>query len=224
VSALQQDPEDGYQPPAVNGRQPGTGDLVVVTDHGPEQRRAGDNPAPSWTDLDDDQRKILTDEFVEWFEGGARLLFLKAGHSICGREGDELAGDAAVKCFGQWPDPRKRALFRESPHYVYATARNLFLDDRKSRYRRLERPSGIPGLTDDTSGIWERPDAVDPGQEVRHAVNALSGDRSELIFLIYWLRMSRVKTAEHLGLTRGQVDRLHRSAIEELRVLLDEEG
>ncbi|GLW30998.1 RNA polymerase sigma factor [Actinoplanes regularis] len=205
---------------AGGGQLPALGDEPVgAQDESPGHRRAGE-PAPPWRDLDDGQRKILSDDFVIWFESGARLIFLKAGHSICGREGRTLAGDAAVRCYEQWPDPRKRELFKQSPRYVYQTVRNLFLDELKSGYRRRESPAGLPGHADRIAEIWERPPVGDPGWEVRQAINSLDPEKGEIIFLHYWLKLSWVDAARLMGRSRGQVDRLHRSAIEELRVLL----
>jgi DNA-directed RNA polymerase specialized sigma24 family protein len=225
----EEDPEGSYQPLGAGGQQSDpVNDQVDATGVSPERRRADDEPALTWRDLDEGQRKILTDEFTDWFEGDAESIFLKAGHSLCGREGTELACNAVVKVYEQWPDPRKRELFKGTPQYIYQTTRNLYRDNLKSSYKRREQPFGLPGQAEDenneTNPIWEKRDVVDPGWEVRLAINALNAEKSELIFLIYWLRMSRTKAAEHMGLSRGQGERLHRSAMEELRVLLDEEG
>jgi DNA-directed RNA polymerase specialized sigma24 family protein len=201
-------------------------DSAEAQDLGSGQRRV-ESSALTWMDLDEGQSKILKDHFVYWFTGDGNRVLHAAGHSIAGREGNELAADAAVKCYEQWPDPRKRELFRGSPRYAYQVARNLFLDQIKVSHNRKEIPAGLPGhssLEEGSTGtVWDKgkDDRADPDWEVRFAVNSLDDEKSELIFLVYWLRMSRLKAAEYMGITRRQADRLHESAMGELRALLE---
>ncbi len=207
-------PGKRYQPP----------ESVEASNRGSERRRA-ESSAPTWTDLDEGQAKILKDDYAYWFTDHGNRVLHAAGHKIAGRDGTELAADAAVKCYEQWPDPRKRELFKESPRYAYRVVRNLYLDQLKASYHRKEVRAGLPGhlsLEERSTGtVWDRDLRADPDWEVRLAVNSLDPEESELIFLIYWLRMSRVKAAECMGVTRRQADRLHQSAMGELRTLLE---
>ncbi|MGW0501454.1 RNA polymerase sigma factor [Micromonospora sp. NPDC003241] len=147
---------------------------------------------------------------------------MRAGHSICGREGYRIACDAAVKIWARWPDEHMRKSFTTSPRYIYRLVRNLFLDDLRLSHSQHERTAGLPGGSED--GIWEDGAGADPGWEVRHAINLLDQEKAELIFLLYWLRMKLSEASRHMGVTRSKAERLHNSAISELRCLLREEA
>jgi DNA-directed RNA polymerase specialized sigma24 family protein len=220
-------PGGSYQPLEQDrGKTGPAGNSVEAPDLGLGRRRV-ESSTPTWMDLDEGQSKILKDDYVHWFTTDGNRVLRAAGHSIAGRGGNELGADAAVKCYEQWPDPRKRELFKGSPRYCYQVVRNLFLDQNKTSYSRNEIRAGLPGHLSPEEGstgtVWDKAngDGADPDWEVRFAVNSLGDEKSELIFLVYWLRMSRVKAAEAMGITRRQADRIHESAMGELRALLE---
>jgi len=185
------------------------------------EQPADDESVITWKDLDDEEAQILQARFVAWFQHeGGREVFKRAAHSVGGRDGDEAAVDAAEKCWEQWPDPRKREKFMGRPGYVFKTVRNVFLDGLKTSYKRREQQVGLPGHSsgegDAAASVWNKLAADDPGWEVRNAMRSLNEAQAELLFLRFWLRLSQVKAAEHMGLTRHAAGVLYRSAIEEL--------
>lgn len=191
-----------------------------------ERHPVGQGSALTWADLDEGQARAVSFDFQAWFLSEGREYLKAAGFSVAGREGNEYAADGATKCYEQWPDPRKRELFKSSPGYVYQLVRNLFVDNWKSGYSRHEKPCGLPGQPSDEAGsaelVWDRSIAdEDPGWEVGIAVSRLEPAKGELIFLMFWLRWSREKARKHMGLTRYQVDQMYLSAIQELRVQLE---
>ncbi|MFI5906976.1 sigma-70 family RNA polymerase sigma factor [Dactylosporangium sp. NPDC051541] len=216
-------PEGGYQPPEPEDTDPVLSESA--TEHEPVEKLAEREPAVTWDYIDEDQAKLLKLDFVKWFQEEGRQALLKAGHSLCGRDGNEIAFDAAVKCYDQWPNPRKRELFKESPRYVFTTVRNLLLDGLGTSYKRREKPLGLPGHHSEEDGasasVWDKLAVDDPGWEVRNAMRSLNEAQSEFLFLRFWFRMSQVKAAEEMGITRYKAGLLYQSAIEKLRNLLE---
>ncbi|NMO51447.1 hypothetical protein HH310_09615 [Actinoplanes sp. TBRC 11911] len=143
------------------GKTGPAGNSVEAPDLGLGRRRV-ELSTPTWMDLDEGQSKILKDDFVHWFTTDGNRILLAAGHSIAGRGGNELGADAAVKCYEQWPDLRKRELFKGSPRYCYQVVRNLFLDQNKTSYNRNEIRAGLPGHLSPEEGstgtVWDKAD------------------------------------------------------------------
>ena len=230
-----------YRPEAVGGRRPAAAEGDVTKrvnmasgiDHVgvvapevdarvlfPEQRLAvaeaattSEDPGCSRQDLDDD--------FSGWFREPGKGLIIKAAHSVCGRLWEDMAFESAMKIYRQWPDPRKRKLFKTTRWYVYKTVKNVFLDYLKKDSRRGGPECELPG-EEDTPEFWRRLALTDPGWEVRLAVQRLADDEGVLIFLRYWGRMSLSAVAREMHITRGKAERLHKKALDDLKVMLAE--
>ncbi|MEU7751454.1 hypothetical protein [Micromonospora sp. NPDC049171] len=215
-------PGGRYQPSRGRRKPDSDESLVDAVGRIPEQRRANDKLAHRWEGLDARLRLALYDEFKQWYHESGQSSLMRAGHSICGRQGEKIACEAAVKIWARWPDKRMRDLFTTSPRYIYQLVRNLFLDDLRLSHSQHEQAAGLPWSGED--GIWEGKAGADPGWEVRHAINLLEQEKAELIFLMYWLRMRLSEASRHMGVTRGKAERLHDSAITELKYLLKEEA
>ncbi|MCG5461307.1 hypothetical protein MED01_006165 [Micromonospora sp. MED01] len=221
MSALNR-PEGSHRPPGSRQTPDSDESLVDAMDLVPEQRRASDNLTHWWEGLDDKQRRSLQADFEQWYHESGKSSLMRAGHSICGRRGSETACDAAVKIWSRWPNTRMRELFKTSPRYVYQLVRRLFLDGLEKSYRRHEQSAGLPEDNDD--GVWEGNSDEESGWEVRQAINRLSKEQAELIFLLYWLRMNLSEASRHLTIPRREAEKLHKSAIANLKELLKEEA
>jgi RNA polymerase sigma-70 factor (ECF subfamily) len=186
-----------------------------------EKQRAVVDGAPA----SERSKQEQNDEFVAWFQDRGQELLIRSAQLVSGRDWEDAAAAGAMRVYEQFGKPEVRERIKSKPGYVYTIVRNKYLDYIKvpSRHNAMEQP--LPeGDTKGVGGLVAAGD--DPGWEVRHAVNLLDQEERELVFLRYFMGLSLSETARNMGLKRSQAERLHKTALEDLRLLLtpEEEG
>ncbi|HEV7848438.1 MAG TPA: sigma-70 family RNA polymerase sigma factor [Mycetocola sp.] len=139
-----------------------------------------------------------------------------------------LTGDSALA-----EDVVQETLFRAWKHpdileqnagsaraWLFAVARNLVIDDRRSAHHRHELATGVVPERSSPDGI----DGILDAWLVSDALTSLSEDHRLVLVHTYYLGRSVAETADELGVPPGTVKSRMHYALRALRLALQERG
>ncbi len=99
--------------------------------------------------------------------------------------------------------------------WLYATARNIAINERHQRQRRDRRQQSVARMERQASGVWASAEAA----ELVEKLNELSDDDRELIVAHLWGGLSLEDLSEVMNRSRASIYRDYKQALERLKCL-----
>ena len=116
-------------------------------------------------------------------------------------------------------DPQKGRLFT----WMVRICRNMAIDRlRSSQFKKGTKTDAIPDSVYDDEALTQSPAETDPG--LRKVVSKMDEQSRKIIDLLFFQDYTQSEASEFLGIPLGTIKSRSRKAIQELRVILKDEG
>ena len=134
---------------------------------------------------------------------------------------EEVLQDAFLKIWEKVEqyDPKKGRLFT----WMVRICRNMAIDTlRSSQFKKGNKTDSIPDSVYDDEALTQSPAETDPG--LRKVVSKMDEQSRKIIDLLFFQDYTQSEASEFLGIPLGTIKSRSRKAIQELRVILKDEG
>ena len=134
---------------------------------------------------------------------------------------EEVMQDAFLKIWEKVEqyDPKKGRLFT----WMVRICRNMAIDTlRSSQFKKGNKTDSIPDSVYDDEALTQSPAETDPG--LRKVVSKMDEQSRKIIDLLFFQDYTQSEASEFLGIPLGTIKSRSRKAIQELRVILKDEG
>lgn len=151
------------------------------------------------------------EEWAEVYEGASGDLVRFAAFTVGSAAAEDVVSQALLRILGTRPGhvTNIRA-------YIYRSVANAARNHLRSAQRRQVYEDKV-STGDPTFPVYES------SPELRAAFELLTPNERQVVFLIYWVGLSRNETADWLAVAKGTVNNLHRRAAKKLCRHLDHE-
>ena len=134
---------------------------------------------------------------------------------------EEVLQDAFLKIWEKVEqyDPKKGRLFT----WMVRICRNMAIDTlRSSQFKKGSKTDSIPDSVYSDEAFSQHPKETDPG--LRKVVSKMDEQSRKIIDLLFFQDYSQSEASELLGIPLGTIKSRSRKAIQDLRVILKDEG